>query len=626
MQNRTPVIAYSIDALLRSLTLCVLLVISVGGSPARAAHAYAQFGDIKYPAGFDHFDWVNPNAPKGGELKLVWASPDTDFEKYNPFTLKGSAAPGLISSDPSGYGVLVFESLLTSTMDEPATAYGLLADDVTVAPDHLSATFRLNPKARFQDGSPVLAVDVKYSFDRQTSAEADPKIRMSFSDVLRCVIVGERTVRFDFKQSSAEMPLIAGSLSVFSHKWGAGKPFDQVTTELPIASGPYKIGRVDFGREITYERDPNYWARDLNVRKGMYNFDRIGFRIYKDPTAQTEAFLAGEFDFVQVWISREWARTYVGPKFDKGILVKRLLPKGSAAEFQAFMINTRRNKFKDVRVRRAIGLAMDFEWLNRKLFYNSYKRQNSYFVGTDFVAQGLPGPDELALLEPLRSKLPAAVFTEPVPQPPDTNPPNSLRGNLRKARQLLADAGWTYRDGALRNAKGEAFTIEYIDYDAAFGRFLTPFMQALEKLGIHMEFRVGDYAMIKRRQDAFDYDMTSMALVNSDTPGKELEDRYSSKSAQTQGSYNMSGISNPAIDVLIEKAIEAKTRPELTTILRALDRVLRHGYYIIPNWYLPNFRISYPSGKFAQPNVIPRYIQAESYAMTTWWATSAERH
>lgn len=587
---------------------------------AWAAHAYAQFGDIKYPAGFHHFDWVNPDAPKGGELRLTNDSPDSNFDKYNPFTLKGSAAPGLISSDPSGYAIVVFETLLTSTMDEPTTAYGLLAEDIDVAADGLSVSFRLNPKAHFSDGSSVLAKDVQYSFERITSAEADPKIRSQFSDVLRAVVVSERVVRFDLKQASAELPLLVGAVPVFSHKWGADKPFDKVVLDIPIASGPYTIGRTDFGRDITYDRDPNYWARDVNVRRGMYNFDHVTFKVYKDTTARTEAFMAGEFDAVEVFSSREWARTFTGTKFRSGELIKKLLPQSNAANFQASMINTRRDKFKDPRVREALGLAMDFEWLNRRFFYNAYTRMASYFSSTDFEAHGMPGADELALLEPLRKDLPAAVFTQPVPMPPTTTPPGSLRQNLRRARELLAEAGWTYRDGALRNAKGEAFTIEFLEDQPSLGRIITPHMQSLAKLGIESQLRIGDAAMVKKRRDNFDFDITSMALANSDAPGKELFDRYSSKSAKTEGSYNVSGISNPAADKLIEKAATAKTRPELIASLRALDRVLRHGYYIIPSWYTNSARFSYRADRFGQPATPPRYFQPPSWAIATWWS------
>jgi ABC-type transport system substrate-binding protein len=324
--------------------------------PAWSAHAYAQFGDIKYPPGFQHFDYVNPKAPKGGEISLVPPTRLSNFDKYNPFTLKGSAPPSLVG--------LVFETLLTGTLDEPTTAYGLLAEDVAVAPDRLSVVFRLHPAARFSNGDPVLAADVKHSFDRLVSKESAPQYRTIFGEVRGATILGERTIRFDFKRVNAELPLIVGGLPVFSRQWGMekgkAKPLDQIVTDMPIGSGPYRVGKVSFGRDITYERDPHYWAKDLNVRRGLLNFDRITYKIYKDNTAQLEAFKAGEFDYIQAFIAREWARAYSGKQFDSGQLIKKELKHGNAGDFQGFQFNTRRDKFKDPRVREAIGLAMAY--------------------------------------------------------------------------------------------------------------------------------------------------------------------------------------------------------------------------------------------------------------------------
>jgi microcin C transport system substrate-binding protein len=596
---------------LRLATLLLLLVaVGMHSAGARAAHAYAQFGDIKYPAGFSHFDWVDRNAPKGGDLDLVPPLRITNFDKYNPYTLKGTAPPALSS--------LVFESLLTGTMDEPTTAYGLLAEDVEVAPDRLSVTFRLHPAARFQNGKPVMGADVKHSFDTLMSKQAAPQYRVIFSDVARAVVTAERTVRFDFKIPSAELPLLVGGLPVFSREWGAGKPFDEVVMEMPIASGPYRIGRVNFGRDITYQRDPQYWARDLGVRRGMFNFDRITYRIYKDTTAQTEAFKAGEFDYIQVFSAREWARQYVGKKFTSGELIKAELPTKNAGDFQGFLINVRREKFKDVRVREALGLAFDFEWMNRQLMFNAYTRVRGFFNASDFEAKGLPGPDELAVLNPLRAKLPTKIFSEPVPLPPSTAPPNSLRANLRRARELLAEAGWTYRDGALRNAKGEPFTVEYLD--SSRGDVIgTPYFQALAKIGIRGEYRRADFALIRKRLDVFDFDLFVVRIPGTESPGNELMDRFGSKSADTEGSSNLIGVKDPAVDRLIGGAVAATKRPELVARLRALDRVLRHGHYVVPQWYASTFRIAYRSGKFGQPAVAPLYYRPEDWVVSTWW-------
>jgi microcin C transport system substrate-binding protein len=589
------------------------LLLACTNSQAHAAHAYAQFGDIKYPAGFAHFEWVNAHAAKRGEISLVAPTRLTQFDKFNPFTLKGAAAPMLTT--------LIFETLMTGSYDEPNTAYGLLAEDIEVAGDRLSVTFRLNPQARFQDGSPVLAADVKHTFDTLMSKAAAPQYRVVFGDVKEAAVVDERTVRFEFRRASAELPLLVGGLPVFSRKWGAGKAFNEVITDQPIASGPYKIGRMNFGRDITYDRDPNYWARDLNTRRGMFNFDRITFKIYKDTTARAEAFKAGEFDFNQVFSAREWARTFVGRKFDSGELLRKELKSKNAGDFQGYIINSRRDKFKDPRVREALALAMDYEWMNRQLFYNSYVRVRGYFVNSDFEAKGLPGADELEVFEPIRDKLPAKVLTEPVPLPPSTAAPGSLRHNLRKAKGLLEQAGWTYRDGALRNAKGDKFVLEYLDGGSG-ERTFAPYIQALARLGIDARYRRADFALIQKRWEVFDFDITSARILGSEAPGSELLNRYGSRAAATNGSNNMAGVRDPNVDYLLEQAVASRTRPELVARLRALDRVLRHGHYIVPQWFAEGSRVVYRAGKFEQPVVAPQYYQPEDWVLRTWWSKS----
>ncbi len=584
-----------------------------------AAHAYAQFGDIKYPEGFSHFSYVNPVAPKGGEIAMVSPSRASSFDKYNPFTLKGTAPPGL--------GSLMLETLLTGNSDEPTTAYGLLAEDVSVAKDKLSVTFRLNPLARFHNGDPVLALDVKYSFDRLTSKEAAPQFRTYFSEVASVVVVSEREIRFNFKRANAELPLIVGSMSVFSHKWGADKPLDKIITDVPIGSGPYKLGQVDFGKDIQYVRDNNYWAKNLNVRKGLFNFDRISYRIYKDTTAQFEGFKAGEFDYIQAFVAREWARGYKGKLFDNGTLIKKELQHGNAGDFQGFMFNTRLPKFKDARVRQAIGLAMDYEWMNRQLFYQAYTRVRGYFVGSDFEAKDLPDTDELNLLEPMRDKLDPAIFTQAVPLPPVTSldpaSGHTLRDHLRLARDLLTQAGWTYRDGALRNAKGEAFTIEFLDNSGSMGRVVTPYAKNLEKLGFKVVYKVVDFAVLQKRMDVFDFELISNRIGGSEAPGTELLERFGSKSADTEGSSNIIGVKDPAVDALLDKVVAAQTRGQLVAACKALDRVLRHGHYSVPHWYGSVHRVSWRAGRFEQPNITPRFYQPESWIQSTWWATPA---
>lgn len=600
-----------------------LLWLLVGS--AWAGHAYSQFGDIKYPPGFSHFAWANPAAPKGGSLTLVPPTRLSNFDKYNPFTLKGSATPQLVG--------LVFETLLTGTLDEPSTSYGLLAEDVTVAPDRLSATFRLNAKARFNNGDPVLADDVKHSFDRLISKEAAPQYRTLFADISTVTVVDERTVRFSFKRVNAELPLIAGTLPVFSRKWGMdngkSKPLDKIVTDLPIGSGPYRVGRVNFGKDVTYERDPDYWARDVNVRRGLFNFDRITFKIYKDNTVQLEALKAGEFDYMQAFSAREWAKSYTGRPFDKGLLTKEELKHGNAGDFQGFLLNTRRAHLSDARVRQALALAFDYEWMNRQFFYNQYERMRGYFTASDFEARGTAEGDERALLETFRGKLPDAIIDGPVPMPPVTRlDPGSgatLRDHLRQARTLLTGAGWTYRDGALRNARGEPLVIEFLDNSNSMSRIVQPWAKNLEKLGIGVRIKVVDFAILQKRLDVFDFDMVSIRTLGSESPGVELTERFGSRAAQTEGSGNLMGVRDPVVDALLDKVVAAQTRPQLVAALRALDRVLRHGHYSVPAWYGATHRVAYRTQRFERPPVAPTYYQPDSWITSSWWATEANR-
>ena len=585
-----------------------------------AAHAYAQFGDIRYPAGFSHFDYVNPEAPKGGEIRMVPPTRPTNFDKFNPFTLRGTA--------PYGLGQLLIESLLTGNFQEPTTAYGLLADDVSVAPDRLSVTFHLNDKARFHNGAPVLAADVLHSYTQLTSKLAAPQYRTIYAEVKGVVVLGERVVRFDFLTPNPELPLVVGAMPVFSRDWGRvngqATPFDKIVSEVPIGSGPYKVANPAMGRDITYVRHPLYWGRDLPSRKGQFNFDRISFKIYLDETSRFEGLKAGEFDFLREFISRNWARQYTGKSFDSGELVKRAFPNRNPGDFQGYVFNLRKPKFQDARVRRAIGLAMDFEWMNRQLFYGLYKRVNGYFPNSDFHAEGLPKLDELALLEPLRAQLRPEVFG-PVPLSPSTTPPGSLRANLRQAQALLREAGWTYRDGALRNAQGEAFTIEFLNDQPSLVRIVGPFQKALEKLGITLTYRIVDFSLGKQKMDAFDFEMTTLRLPGSTAPGGELLELFGSKAAATHGSSNIWGLADPAVDALLQKVVSAKTRPELNAAMRALDRVLTNGYYSVPQYYGDAFLIGYRPRPFVLPAVIPPYYQPDTWAMSTWWASASNK-
>ncbi|MBY4896232.1 extracellular solute-binding protein [Cupriavidus sp. AU9028] len=610
---------FTIGAMLLRCGVAIILLAALMSRPVQAAHGFALHGDLKYPPDFTHFDYVNPDAPRGGTLTL--ANPDrrTSFDKFNPFTLKGIPAPALTA--------LMFESLLLSSADETASAYGLLAEDVVVAPDGLSVTFRIRPQARFQNGDPVLASDVKYSYDMLMSKAANPGYRSMCVDVKSVTVVDDRTVRFDFKQRNNELPLIVGSLPVFSRKWTASVPFEKLTFEPPIASGPYRIERYDAGRGITYMRDPRYWGNDLAVRRGTFNFERVVYRLYKDETARLEAFKAGEFDAIVEYKAKSWAKSYVGDRFEEEELLRTEFPHRNGAGMQGFVMNMRKPLFVDVRVRQAMLLALDFEWLNRQLFYGAYRRLDSWFSNSELAASstfdGRPGPGELKLLEPLRSQLDPAVFGPAVVMP-STDPPRSLRDNLRQARELLAKAGWTYRDGALRNAKGEPFEFEFLDDGGAMSRVITTYVRNLEKLGIVAHQRTMDYALYQKRLEDFDFDMVSIRFSDSQSPGNELRDRFHSEAATTPGSDNLFGLKSPVVDKLVDHVLRAGTRKELVDAGRALDRVLMHGYYVIPNWYSAYHRVAYRS-ELRYPERLPAFYTAEGWVLGMWWHGGAQR-
>ncbi|MDB5729123.1 MAG: transporter, periplasmic substrate-binding protein, partial [Noviherbaspirillum sp.] len=567
----------------KPLSIFLLLSCLAHGSEALASHAFSLYDVPKYPAGFKHFDYVNPDAPIGGELYL--ANPDrrTSFDKFNPFSMKGVAAAGVSN--------LMFETLAVSSSDEVATMYGLLADDMELAPDRMSMTFRLDAKAKFNNGDPVTAADVKHSYDTLV-AKGAPQFKSIFADVKQCVVVDERTVRFDFKTLNHELPLIVGGVPVFSRKWAANTPFDRIQLDPPIATGPYLIDRYDVGRSISYRRDPNYWGKDVASRRGMFNFGRINYRFYKDDVARLEAFKAGEFDVVVEYSAKNWARSYTGPKFDSGEIVKRALTHSNGAGMQGFVMNLRRPQFADIRVRKALGLALDFEWMNRQLFYAQYKRIYSFFNNSELAATAVPAGDELALLESLRAQLDPAVFG-PAPVPPRTDPPMSLRANLLQAKALFKEAGWEYLDGALRNAKGEPFAFEILDDQSALSRIISVYIRNLQKLGIQVNQRTADYALVQKRMEEFDFDMTSIRFPDVTSPGNEMFDMFGSKAADEKGSNNAWGLKDPAVDRLVEKLVAADTRKQLVAASRALDRVLLNKYIVVPHWYSSTHRVAY---------------------------------
>jgi len=574
---------------------------------AVAAPGIALGYEPKYSPGFTHFAYVDAAAPKRGSLTL---SAVGNFDSLNPFLLKGIAAVGI--SD------LVFETLMEQSLDEPFSQYGLLARDVVLARDGLSVTYQLDQKARFSDGSPVLAKDVKFSFDTLKSQLAHPQYRFYWADIKQAVVVDARTVRFDFARVNPELHLLTGQVPIFSHRWGQGKSFDKIVMDFPLGSGPFRVDDVQLGKKISFKRNPAYWANDLNTRRGMFNYERVSFVYYKDSTVQLEAFKAGEFDFVAVSNSKQWARDYRGPKFTQGLIRKSELKHSNNAGMQGFVFNNRRDIFKDKRVRKAIGLALDFEWSNKNLFYDQYQRCNSYFSNSELASFGVPQGDELKLLEPYRDSLSPEIFTRAW-QPPSTKPPGSLRANLRQAKSLLAQAGWTYHDGALRNARGDPLEFEIMLAEKGFERIVGPFARNLARLGIQASYRTVDIALYQRRSDTFDFDMMVQAFPESQSPGNEQMNLWHSSAADKEGSNNVIGIKDAVVDAMVERVVYAPDRKSLVSATRALDRVLLDGEYLVPNWFTPTHRIAYWD-KFGFPEQLPLYYSATEWMLRFSWS------
>ncbi|MGK0673641.1 MAG: extracellular solute-binding protein [Halothiobacillaceae bacterium] len=584
----------------------LFLVLLMAQAPASAAPALALGYEPAYPVDFTHFRYVNPDAPKGGELRM---SAFGSFDSLNPFLLKGLPAAGL--------GLLVFESLLEKSLDEPFSMYGLLAEDVRLAEDGLSVTFRLRPQARFSDGTPVTAQDVRFSFDTLRSTLAHPMYRFYWADVERVEVLDAHTVRFVFKRTNPELHLILGEMPVLSEKWVAGRPFDALARVAPVGSGPYLVESFDWGKQIRYRRNPDYWAKDLPVRRGMFNFDRIIFKYYKDRTVSLEAFKAGEFDFFYESHSKRWARDHEGPRYASGEIKKTTIPHHNNAGMQGIVFNTRRALFQDRRVREALGLAMDFEWSNRNLFYGQYTRCDSYFSNSELAARGLPQGDELALLAPYRDQLPPEVFTREF-KPPVAGDAAKLRANLIRAKHLLEEAGWRVRDGVLVNAEGKPFRFEILLGQKGFERIMAPYVYNLRKLGIQADYRTIDAALYQRRVDTFDFDAVIAVFGQSQSPGNELFNMFHSASRDREGSNNLMGVQDPVVDALVEKIVYAKDRKDLVTAAHALDRVLLWSHYLVPNWYIGEHRIAYWD-RFGRPSVLPLYFEAEPWVLKTWW-------
>ncbi|MDM0035220.1 extracellular solute-binding protein [Variovorax sp. J22P271] len=594
--------------------------------PAWAAHGLGMGYEPKYPASFKHFDYVYPDAPKGGHLTL---SASGSFDKLNPFTLKGTPPAGMGYSSNgfvfSEYG-LVFDSLMTPSEDEPFSSYGLLAEDVLVAPDQMSVTFRLNPKARFSDNTPVLAQDVKHSFDTLMSQQAGPTFRSYWSDIKAAVVVDDHRIRFEFKRRNSELHMIIGQLPVFSRAWGRGKAFDQNVDEPPVASGPYVIDKVNLGKSISYRRRPDYWAADLPVRKGMFNFDEVSYQYFRDRLGEEESMKVGALDALEEGSITAWIRRYKGRRFDSGEIVKAEIAHRRFTGMQGLVVNLRQPRFADIRVRQALALAFDFDWLNQHLFYGRRARTFSYFQNSDdLMAKPELGSDEQALIARLVHKQAYLKIVQgALPRPAETgNTAEGLRSNLIAAQALLKEAGWSYGDGALRDGGGTPFVIEIDIVDRSSEPVLAPYARNLSKLGISLQSRLRDASLMKKKLDDFDFDMAIQILGGSSSPGNELYDDLGSKSAAEKGSQNISGISDPVIDELIEIIVASPDRTSLATAVRLLDRLLLHQHYVVPMYYGKQYYIVHKRNLRRPKAELPQRLLAGSALLTTWWMDPA---
>ena len=584
----------------------IALLVQVSAAPAFSAHGVSIDGNLKYPKDFKQFDYTSSEAKKGGNIVLHAIG---SFDKMNPFTLKGT--------EPLGLDQLVFEPLAQSSLDEPLAKYGLIAKDIEVAADKLSVVFTLNENARFSDNTPVTAEDVAFSLAMLKSDQVYPLYSYYYHDITGSEILDRLRIRLKFAKVNRELPMIASEIPVMSKKFYTTHPFDGDSILVPpVGSGPYVVESLNPGKSITYRRNNNYWAKDLPARKGMYNFDSIKVDYYKDPVVAVEAFKAGDFDFMLVNIAKQWARDLTGDKFDKGEIIKKIYPHGNDAGMQGFVMNTRKKIFHDRRVRQALGMAFDFEWTNKSLFFDQYTRATSFFNNSYLAATGLPSGKELHNLEAYRKDLPEEVFTTPL-TPPDTNGPGGLRTNLQKARKLLSEAGWQVKDGILKDNAGNPFRFEILLVSQAFERVIAPFVNNLQKLGIQTDYRTIDPALYAERLQNFDFDMIVHVYGQSLSPGNEQRNFWHSESAATKGSQNLAGVNSSVVDALVEKTIYAQSQEDLTAACKALDRVLWYEYYLIPNWYMSGYRLAYYD-KFSQPGNLPKYYD-HFHLLMTWW-------
>ena len=591
--------------------LFLSMAVLTGGVSAEPRHGLSVFGELKYPADFKHFDYVNPDAPKGGRLVTMGTSGASTFDSFNDYILKGDAAHGL---------EYLFDSLMVRAQDEPDAVYGLIAETAEVAGDHLSATFKLRPEAKFADGTPVTADDVVFSFTT-LKEKGRPEYKLTLRDVVKAEAIDPATVRYTFQgELIRDLPLVVATLPVLSKAYYAKENFEETTLKPPLGSGPYAIKDFRPGTYVAYKRREDYWAKDLPVNRGRFNFDELRYDYYRDRNVELEAIKSGQLDLREEFTSVNWATGYDIPAVRAGRLIKDTLPDARPSGAQDYFLNTRRDKFKDVRVREALDLAFDFEWSNKKLFYGLYKRTASFFENSDMMATGKPSAEELALLESFKDKLPPAVFDEPY-VPPVSDASGNNRDNLKKARELLIAAGWTPgNDRFLRNAKGETLDIEFLMFEPMFERITGPYSENLKRIGINATLRMVDPAQYERRMKSFDFDSSVQRYALRLTPGIELRSFWGSEAAKIDGSFNLAGIADPVVDALADKVMAAKSRTELVTATRAIDRVLRAGHYWVPHWYKASHTIAFWN-KFSRPAKKPPY---DPGIIDTWWYDAAK--
>ena len=572
--------------------------------PALAApqHALTLYDEPpKYPADFKHFDYVNPDAPKGGTFRQ---SSFGGFDSLNPFINKGVSAENIS---------VIYDTLMRQSLDEPFTEYGLVAGKIEKAPDNSWVRFYLRPEARFHDGTPMRAEDVVFSFNALVKDGA-PLYRQYYADVEEVVAEDPLKVLFKFKhKGNRELPLILGQLPVLPKHWYATRDFKRGNLEVPLGSGPYKVAEVKAGRSVRYERVKDYWAKDLPINRGLYNFDAMTYDSYRDTTVALEALKAGAFDYALEVSAKNWATAYNVPAVRDGRLIKEELPNGNPTGMQGFIFNIRRPVFQDVRVRQALSLLLDYEWTNKQLFNGAYTRTGSYFENSDMAARGLPSPSELSILEPLRGKVPDPVFNQAFHNPVSDGS-GMIRDQQRQAYKLLQEAGWKIVDDKMVDAQGKPVSIEFLLAQTEFERVLLPFKRNLADLGIELNIRRVDVSQYITRLRSRDFDMIVGGYPQSNSPGNEQREFWSSNAADNPGSRNFIGLRDPAIDQLVEALINADSRQSLIDHCRALDRVLLWGYYVIPNWHIKTWRVAYWN-HIGHPKVSPKY----DIGIDTWW-------